>query len=325
VKKNTKLLLGAGAALGLGYLLLRKDDGKVAGLGAAGDALSSDEQAEVAKFDSFYYFESGFKGEYGDILARIAAMRGATLTEAQQDAAYNAAVLAGMLPKGTNTAGAADKKAALIGYYGPFLLASLAALGLAGAGESISGECPAGTEQTGLNADGSPVCTAAASGADTGGSPASTYHTRDLGDPCSRSSDCVGALLCRSKKCVAPKAAPSGSAPSGSSVPTTKDPAAGDIAAKFTGDTQAKDAEAPAVAEGGMGLSSWLLVAGGAAAVWFLLRTDDTKVTRLREVGAGKAREYGAAAKKRLAAEYEKRFARGSGVNGLRRTRKAKR
>ena len=197
--------------------------------------------------------------------------------------------------------------------------------GLAGLGQNESAECPSGTVAVGQNADGSPICDCPAGTApfttasgETGCakieiSPGSTYHTRDLGDPCERSSDCVGALLCRSKKCVAPKSATGTTAPSGASVPTTTDPAAGAAAAEFTGDTKAKDAEEPAVADGGMSASTWLLIIGAGAAAYFLLKTDDTKVVRLREAGSKKA------------AEYKRRLANGAGVNGLRRSSRARR
>lgn len=322
MKKQTKLLLGAGAALGVGYLLF-KEGGPFAGLGAAASDFTPEELAEFNEFDSFYAMELGLRDDYGDVLAAIAQRRGKTLTESQQDAAYAAAVLAGMAPAGCGTL--ANRCASIesrVAYYAPFIAQSLTDLGLAGGGESSGGECPEGKVPA-LGIDGKVTCVSVNLGpGDT--AAADTYHTRDLGDPCERSSDCVGALLCRSSKCVAPKTSAGASAPAGSGVPTTTDPAAGAAAKAFTGDTSAKDAE-PASVAAGMGLSTWLLVGGAAAAVYFLLKTDDTKVTRLREVGAGKAREYGAAAKKRLAAEYEKRFARGAGVNGLRRVGRARR
>ena len=51
--------------------------------------------------------------------------------------------------------------------------------------------------------------------------------------------------------------------------------------------------------------------------MWFLLKTDDTKVVKLRADAAG-------AASKKLA-DYQRRMQNGSGVNGLRRRRKSRR
>ena len=327
MKKNTKLLLGAGAALGLGYLLLRKGDGSMGALGAAG-TFTPEELAEFNEFDSFYATEVGLKNEFNGVVAAIAKLRGRVLTLAEKEASYDAAVAAGMERKGYGALTERCVDACITASYGPYVEAALAALGLSGADDGGSegsvGECPAG-QVPATSVTGEILCVAEGG---SSGSSASTYHTRDLGDPCSRSSDCVGALLCRSKKCVAPKSAAGTTAPAGPGVPTTTDPAAGAAAATFKGDTAAKDAEAPAVADGGMSLSSWLLVGGAAAAVWFLLRTDDTKVVRLRAEGAAKAREVGSravgAASKKLA-EYQRRLANGAGVNGLRRGRKARR
>ena len=51
--------------------------------------------------------------------------------------------------------------------------------------------------------------------------------------------------------------------------------------------------------------------------MWFLLKTDDTKVTKLRADAAGAA--------SRKLAEYQRRMKNGEGINGLRRRRKSKR
>ena len=269
MKKQTKLLLGAGA-IGLGYLLLRKQS-PLAGLGASAADFTADELIEFAEFDKFYYTEWGARKDYGDVLARIAARRGSTLTEAQQDAAYATAVAAGMYPQGLNTAGAADKAAAIVAYYAPFLFQSLADLGLASGG-GASEACPAGTEATGQNPDGSLVCTA--TGGSSGGSSGGSTG-----------------------------------AGGGGSTGTT----GGSTGTGATGNTGDVLAPPAAKEEGGLGLGTLLLVAGAGAAVFFLLKKDDTKVVRLRGMSGSSEKEY------------RERFDRAAGVNGLRRRRKARR
>jgi hypothetical protein len=113
---------------------------------------------------------------------------------------------------------------------------------------------------------------------------------------------CDGDLLCRGGKCVAPSG---GSATVGGTGLSNTE-----AAAKLKSVTAGK----VALEDDGWSASTWLLIAGVGAAAFFLLRTDDTTVSRLRAEGGAK-----------LKAEYQRRFARGSGVNGLRRRRKSRR
>jgi hypothetical protein len=101
-------------------------------------------------------------------------------------------------------------------------------------------------------------------------------------------------------KCVDAGAGAGGSGTGGTITQTDKD-------AIEQSEPPAKDGS------GGMSASTWLLIIGAGAAAYFLLKTDDTKVVKLRE-SAGKK-----------AAEYKRRMQNGSGVNGLRRSSRARR
>jgi hypothetical protein len=279
--KNTKLLLGAGAALGLGYLLLRKDDGKVAGLGFSEDFIDSDK----------YWLTSSWKRDVKKAIVAFAQTQGAQLTSAELDAAFewvNAEILK-LHPLGR------DKCRAEVGGRTPAetgacfdpILESWFLTYSASAGGGASEVCPAGTTATGQKADGSPICTATGSTGGTGG------KDRTGGGGKERTGTGEGPI------------------PGGDEKPPPKEPPA-----------------PPKKDDGGIGIGTIALALAAGGVVWFLLKTDDTKVVKLRAEGAEKARNVGAraaGAASRKLAEYQRRLNNGVGVNGLRRRRKSKR
>jgi len=321
MKTNTKLLLGAGAALGVGYLLMKKSK-PLSGLGAASDNVSPDivalfseaELEEFSEFDGSYFTAYGFKADFGDVVQRIAERRGGSISEDQADQLVAAARAAGVGERGSKTE--LVPLYARIQYYGPFVAQALASVGLstpsddsgsqyAGADTTTMGDAPCGGDQVnvGTTMSDAPVCEAPATEATVS---SSTYHTKDLGDACSRSSDCVGDLLCVGGVCVTPKKAGSsttvtvtapGGKPATAVVTTTKD----GIVKKKTKD------------DSGISGTTYLLLGGLALAAVFLLSKKSAPVSVVPAPASGKLNGY------------RRRMARASGVNGLRGKRRASR
>lgn len=290
MKKNTKLLLGAGA-VGVGaYLLLRKkDDGAPAGLGLASDFIDPDK----------YWFAWTWKSDVKKAIEAFAQARGVQLSDGELDAAFEAvnAQILQLHPLGQ------DKCRAEVGgrtdaetdaCFDPILEAWFAAYSSsATSGESVS-ECAPGTQATGTNADGSLICTPTAGADLTSSGTPKPNETKNADGTTTRLA--IGIDGKRSKI--------------------------------TTEDTTGKVVKVEKLDDEGMGASTWLLLGGLGVAAYFLLKTDDSRVMVVRSQAAGKAREYGAraagAASKKLA-EYQRRLEQGSGINGLRRGRKARR
>jgi hypothetical protein len=321
MKKNTKLLLGAGAALGIGYLLFRKGDGKTAGLGA----LSQIEMAEFAEFDnSGYWFENGARDDYTQVLKAIGALRGIRISYDQGLAEYAQAVGGGMPKKGYDlnaelgrrglATSDANQLSMAVELYGPHIEAALARLGGGSGGSSDGGGQSSGGQSGG------------------GGDTATGYIAE--GGACTLSYECAGNLTCESGKCARPaggtdtgtggKKSSGGSGSSGGTGTGT-----GTTTRTGGGDTKPPALTPPKKQDdGGIGIGTIALALAAGGVVWFLLKTDDTKVVKLRAEGAAKAREVGAraaGAASRKLSEYQRRMQNGSGVNGLRRRRKSRR